>query len=80
MPEVCRVRTFLIDTGHETEFNVLLEIHSLVGGRLAHISTVVKVAADKMVERAKELLEREKQWLLSKKPLIPDHDDDVMGL
>lgn len=31
-----------------------------------------------MVERAKSLLENEKQWLLSKRTLIGDHDDDVM--
>ncbi|BGP21382.1 hypothetical protein JCM10295v2_000257 [Rhodotorula toruloides] len=53
-----------------------MRVWDLVGGRLAYLSRVVK--RENMIEAAKDLVAEEKEWLLSKVGLIPDHDDDVM--
>ena len=50
---------------------------SCVGGRLSYISRMTKSKMN-MEETAKNMVEREKGWLLSQIGLIPDHDDDVM--
>ncbi|PLW53926.1 hypothetical protein PCANC_03728, partial [Puccinia coronata f. sp. avenae] len=48
----------------------------LVGGRIAHLSGCMK--HKDMIHAAKLIIEREKQWLLSRIGLIVDCDDDVM--
>ncbi|OAV99454.1 hypothetical protein PTTG_06647 [Puccinia triticina 1-1 BBBD Race 1] len=49
---------------------------ALVGGRIAHLSGCMK--HKDMLHAAKLIIEREKQWLLSRIGLIVDCDDDVM--
>ena len=49
---------------------------TLVGGRIAHLSGCMK--HKDMLHAAKLIIEREKQWLLSRIGLIVDCDDDVM--
>ncbi|KAA1075085.1 hypothetical protein PGT21_028444 [Puccinia graminis f. sp. tritici] len=51
-------------------------IWNLVGGRIAHLSACMK--HKDMIHAAKLIIEREKQWLLSRIGLIVDCDDDVM--
>ncbi|GJN92107.1 hypothetical protein Rhopal_005136-T1 [Rhodotorula paludigena] len=53
-----------------------LRIWDLIGGRLSYLSKVVK--RDDMEEAALGLVQEEKEWLLSRLGMIPDHDDDVM--
>ena len=60
----------------EVDEKTLTEALSYVGGRLSHISKLVKTP--KMEETARNMVDREKGWLLSQIGLIPDHDDDVM--
>lgn len=54
-----------------------LRIWNLVGGRLSILGRISR--QPDMEKAAKQLVEEEKQWLLHKYGLIPDHDDDVMG-
>lgn len=49
------------------------EIYGLVGGRLSTLIALAK--KHDMLAAARHKIEREKQWLLSKIGLIPDHDD-----
>ncbi|KAG0152030.1 hypothetical protein CROQUDRAFT_36099 [Cronartium quercuum f. sp. fusiforme G11] len=51
-------------------------VYEIVGGRIGHLSWCMK--HKDMVHAAKIVLEREKQWLLSRIGLIVDCDDDVM--
>ncbi|GAA5909284.1 hypothetical protein JCM6882_003788 [Rhodosporidiobolus microsporus] len=53
-----------------------LRIWDLIGGRLSFLSKVVK--RPDMLEAAQDLVQEEKEWLHSRLPMIPDHDDDVM--
>lgn len=57
----------------EEEFKSVL---TLLGGRTSFLTRVSR--AEDMVQEAKDMVQREKAWLLSKIGLIPDHDDDVM--
>jgi len=52
------------------------QLWTLVGGRIAHLSAAMK--HKDMIQAAKLIIEREKQWLLSRIGLIVDCDDDVM--
>ncbi|OWZ51164.1 hypothetical protein C356_02307 [Cryptococcus neoformans c45] len=56
--------------------SVLRRVYELVGGRTSYLARVAR--ADDMLEEAEAMIEGEKQWLLSKIGLIPEHDDDVM--
>lgn len=56
--------------------SVLRRVYELVGGRTSYLARVAR--ADDMLEEAQAMIEDEKQWLLSKIGLIPEHDDDVM--
>ncbi|WWC94615.1 hypothetical protein V866_001462 [Kwoniella sp. B9012] len=58
------------------EDDVLKRVYELVGGRTSYLARVAR--ADDMLEEAEQMIEGEKQWLLSKIGLIPEHDDDVM--
>lgn len=49
------------------------EIYDLVGGRMSIVMSLAKHRDMKAAARDK--VEMEKQWLLSKIGLIPDHDD-----
>lgn len=49
---------------------------SIVGGRLSFLGKLMK--SNDLEASAKEMVQREKGWLLSQIGLIPDHDDDVM--
>lgn len=60
----------------EVDEKTLTEALSYVGGRLSFISKLVKTP--RMEETARNMVNREKGWLLSQIGLIPDHDDDVM--
>ncbi|ODO06441.1 hypothetical protein L198_01673 [Cryptococcus wingfieldii CBS 7118] len=51
-------------------------VYELVGGRTSYLARVAR--ADNMIDEAEAMIESEKQWLLSKIGLIPEHDDDVM--
>ncbi|GAA5972700.1 hypothetical protein JCM11641_002981 [Rhodosporidiobolus odoratus] len=53
-----------------------LRIWDLIGGRLSFLSKIVE--RDNMEEAARDLVQEEKQWLLSRLGLIVDCDDDVM--
>ncbi|KAM0752357.1 hypothetical protein T439DRAFT_324435, partial [Meredithblackwellia eburnea MCA 4105] len=53
-----------------------LAVWNLVGGRLAYLSKISR--RPDMVAAAKEMIKKEKAWLLSRLSLIPEHDDDVM--
>jgi hypothetical protein len=53
------------------------EVYDLVGGRLSMISRLAK--KKDVVAAAKDRIEQEKQWLLSKVGLIPDHDDGMFA-
>ncbi|WWC70154.1 uncharacterized protein I206_104101 [Kwoniella pini CBS 10737] len=55
---------------------VLKRVYELVGGRTSYLARIAR--ADDMLEEAEQMIEGEKQWLLSKIGLIPEHDDDVM--
>ncbi|WVQ82082.1 hypothetical protein IAT38_004210 [Cryptococcus sp. DSM 104549] len=55
---------------------VLRRVYELVGGRTSYLARVAR--ADDMLAEAEMMIEGEKQWLLSKIGLIPEHDDDVM--
>lgn len=52
------------------------EVYDLVGGRLSTLSRLAKKKDP--IAAAKDRIEQEKQWLLSKVGLIPDHDDGVL--
>ncbi|WVQ86539.1 hypothetical protein IAS59_000252 [Cryptococcus gattii] len=56
--------------------SVLRRVYELVGGRTSYLARVAR--ADDVLEEAEAMIEGEKQWLLSKIGLIPEHDDDVM--
>ncbi|WVW84094.1 hypothetical protein I302_106123 [Kwoniella bestiolae CBS 10118] len=58
------------------EDDVLKRVYELVGGRTSYLARVAR--ADNMLEEAESMIEGEKQWLLSKIGLIPEHDDDVI--
>ncbi|WWC89167.1 uncharacterized protein L201_004085 [Kwoniella dendrophila CBS 6074] len=58
------------------EDGILQRVYELVGGRTSYLARVAR--ADDMLEEAEQMIEGEKQWLLSKIGLIPEHDDDVM--
>jgi hypothetical protein len=49
------------------------EIYDLVGGRMSIVMSLAKHR--NMKAAARDKVEMEKQWLLSKIGLIPDHDD-----
>lgn len=49
------------------------ELYDLIGGRMSAISALAKMKD--MKKAALDRLAQEKQWLLSKVGLIPDHDD-----
>lgn len=49
------------------------EIYDLIGGRLSVLMALAK--RKDMLASANDRVEQEKQWLLSKIGLIPDHDD-----
>lgn len=49
------------------------QIYDIVGGRPSVLSSLAK--RRDIVAAAQDKLEQEKQWLLSKIGLIPDHDD-----
>lgn len=70
------------DTVHPKELieedSIIQEALSYVGGRLSFINKMCKAPRDGLVDCAKDLVAREKGWLLSQIGLIPDHDDDVM--
>lgn len=51
------------------------EVYDLVGGRLSTLSRLAKKKDP--LAAAKDRIEQEKQWLLSKVGLIPDHDDGM---
>nr|ODO01229.1 hypothetical protein L204_01957 [Cryptococcus depauperatus CBS 7855] len=55
---------------------VLRRVYELVGGRTSYLARIAR--ADDMLEEAEQMIEGEKQWLLSKIGLIPEHDDDVI--
>ncbi|EGG04445.1 uncharacterized protein MELLADRAFT_117080 [Melampsora larici-populina 98AG31] len=52
------------------------QVWKLVGGRIGHLSWCMK--HKDMIHAANIIIEREKQWLLSRIGLIVDCDDDVM--
>uniref|UniRef100_A0A0S1MIU1 AAA protein C-terminal winged helix domain-containing protein n=1 Tax=Phakopsora pachyrhizi TaxID=170000 RepID=A0A0S1MIU1_PHAPC len=52
------------------------EVWNMVGGRIGYLSWCMK--HKDMIHAARAILEREKQWLLSRIGLIVDCDDDVM--
>ncbi|PWZ03035.1 hypothetical protein BCV70DRAFT_155958 [Testicularia cyperi] len=55
---------------------VLQEVYEICGGRLGLLN---KVARRKdMLRAARQLVEDDMQWVLSKTGIIEDHDDDVM--
>ena len=55
---------------------VLHEVYEICGGRLGLLN---KVARRKdMLRAARQLVEDDMQWILSKTGIIEDHDDDVM--
>ncbi|KAJ1037689.1 hypothetical protein NDA14_002651 [Ustilago hordei] len=55
---------------------VLQEVYEICGGRLGLLN---KVARRKdMLRAARQLVEDDMQWVLSKTGIIQDHDDDVM--
>ena len=55
---------------------VLQEVYEICGGRLGLLN---KVARRKdMLRAARQLVEDDMQWILSKTGIIEDHDDDVM--
>ncbi|KAK8864544.1 hypothetical protein IAR55_001794 [Kwoniella newhampshirensis] len=56
--------------------DILRRAYELVGGRTSYLARISR--ADDMIEEAESMIEGEKQWLLSKIGLIPEHDDDVM--
>ena len=53
------------------------QVYQLVGGRLAFLSKVAKQHSD-VVAASHALIQQEKSWLLARRAVIPDHDDDVM--
>ncbi|SPO35199.1 uncharacterized protein PSFLO_00670 [Pseudozyma flocculosa] len=56
--------------------SVLHEVYEICGGRLGLLN---KVARRKdMLRAARQLVEDDMQWVLSKTGIIDDHDDDVM--
>ncbi|WWD17146.1 hypothetical protein CI109_101583 [Kwoniella shandongensis] len=57
--------------------NILRRVYELVGGRTSYLARAAR--ADDMIEEAENMIQGEKQWLLSKIGLIPEHDDDVMS-
>lgn len=52
------------------------EVYDIVGGRLGILNSLAK--RKNMLGAAKDRLAQEKQWLLSKIGLIPDHDDGTL--
>ncbi|RXK39317.1 hypothetical protein M231_03396 [Tremella mesenterica] len=56
--------------------DILRQVYELVGGRTSYLARVAR--APDMLDEAKYMVEMEKEWLLSRIGLIPDHDDDVM--
>ncbi|KAF8346001.1 hypothetical protein F5887DRAFT_145941 [Amanita rubescens] len=62
-----------LDHASEEEFK---KVVSLVGGRLSYLNQVSR--SKDMLDKAKHLVAKEKEWLLSQTGLIPDCDDDVM--
>ncbi|GAA5828237.1 hypothetical protein JCM11251_002650 [Rhodosporidiobolus azoricus] len=53
-----------------------LRVWDMIGGRLSYLSKVVK--RGDIVKAAKDMVDEEKEWLHSRLPMIPDHDDDIM--
>ncbi|WVR09790.1 hypothetical protein IAU60_006866 [Kwoniella sp. DSM 27419] len=69
----------LANRGNPTELeddDTLRRVYELVGGRTSYLARVAR--ANNMLEEAESMIEGEKQWMLSKIGLIPEHDDDVM--
>lgn len=61
-------------TSHDPR--VLQEVYEICGGRIGLLN---KVARRKdMIRAARQLVEDDMQWVLSKTGIIEDHDDDVM--
>ena len=73
-------RAHLHPNGHPNEpiedINTFKQVLSTIGGRLSFLSKVAK--AQDMIEYAKQMVDTEKEWLLSQIGLISDCDDDVM--
>ncbi|OCF32981.1 hypothetical protein I317_04303 [Kwoniella heveanensis CBS 569] len=72
-------RQSLINRGTQDQLeddDVLSRVYELVGGRTSYLARVAR--ADDMLAEAESMIEGEKQWMLSKIGLIPEHDDDVI--
>ena len=62
--------------GENMAFEEAKEIYDLIGGRMSVITALAKVKD--MKRAALDRVAQEKQWLLSKIGLIPDHDDGAL--
>ncbi|KAH9813282.1 hypothetical protein DFH28DRAFT_1029810 [Melampsora americana] len=73
---VCVERKTLWNEDRREGDEEIEQVWKLVGGRIGHLSWCMK--HKDMIHAAKIIIEREKQWLLSRIGLIIDCDDDVM--
>lgn len=55
---------------------VMRQVYNMIGGRTSYLVRAAR--GDDILEEAKEMVQREKGWLLSQIGLIPEMDDDVM--
>ncbi len=70
-----KLRDYYWGDGRQISSRTLNAVYDLVGGRVALLNRMAH--RRDMLKAADQLVEDEKEWLLSKTGIIVDHDDDV---